>query len=1030
MFINVPDSPQDGVDDSSFVHRKAVQQHLPQRSTTLTEAQQLVAAAGEAIRYSDMRTLRDLVESSKFPKTFMGKVVVPAGPAPASRSSLMHYAAMLGNAEAIHVLVAAGVPVGTADSHGDTPFFLALQRCPQALRVMITQGRDRNLRYVHPRLGRNFLFELVTSPVRPHEGFRRLPLIEYMIVDYGLGPKDRDGAGMSLLEHAQSNYLQLGSEADQVIAYLENPPRGKSSMAAVHGRACWEFAKHPITRVAFWFIFAGIHVAMYLLDVHARGTERPVNATANVWRYHTEHQVNEYVPFVAAGRHNDTAALPFFLDVVDHVFFGWEPETSLIAAKFLSIFLGAIVGFVVFVTVVHFALRDVLGFRMFGAEPTGDGSCCGGGAAEDEPDEAFDDMAEGVTPRGVADASFMTNPMEDDPASRLYLDADEADDAGDGHGGSPKNDEPAPRPNPQQDGPALPMIRGRGRFVLGFYGTMVGIYCGGLVYNAMLTSPLFGYDVDSPRYQDLRMSPGIVMSNGRAVTKDGLLFFFFFITSLLSPFLLVLAFDTMGQALAMRIFVPSTWYSRFGHSSWQVMWPSLRVPITMATLIVFWAAVSFIFFQEGILFYWSDTSRTLFATPHVAVNIFLGGIALLVDVAFLLQDWSMPDLQSLVVVAGKKEARTDAHDGDARAQSSAVNVGSGDTEHARQERKKQLIAGFKKRGGDTKKKAATGKNRDKQRTMLGGAKPQQELTVLHARNAFKVPGIWMCGNVHWLLWFTTSWVMAMDLHYLLKYIGDAVWDDAPYPSWRSAANQTNIFEHVHADDGRDVALFAVALLPTFIAAVVLLITMVRSTTWSACCCTENAVMPVPALDERDEVVVPTTARSGRGSRFVVAGAPTASEADELRIPLGAGAYVDHDEDAPGNSLYDDQRTAPADVWASAYRDDVMKLGSIIDQDDSLLDARGGIGIKIISRAADGVTSSMAQRHVRMMNTSDPAYAATPLHYAVMANSRAAVSALLTRGANTRLRTISGMCTAWELAQLLHYEGLAQLLAQH
>jgi hypothetical protein len=55
------------------------------------------------------------------------------------------------------------------------------------------------------------------------------------------------------------------------------------------------------------------------------------------------------------------------------------------------------------------------------------------------------------------------------------------------------------------------------------------------------------------------------------------------------------------------------------------------------------------------------------------------------------------------------------------------------------------------------------------------------------------------------------------------------------------------------------------------------------------------------------------------------------------------------------------------------------------------------------------------------------YAATPLHYAVLGNARSSVSALLSRGANPRMRTMSGLCTAEELAEMMHFEGLASLL---
>ena len=108
-------------------------------------------------------------------------------------------------------------------------------------------------------------------------------------------------------------------------------------------------------------------------------------------------------------------------------------------------------------------------------------------------------------------------------------------------------------------------------------------------------------------------------------------------------------------------------------------------------------------------------------------------------------------------------------------------------------------------------------------------------------------------------------------------------------------------------------------------------------------------------------------------------------------------------------------TAATDIWTAAFTNNVGALREMIAKDPDLVNARGGSGL---------VCNPQAKR--AFLNTDQlqqDACAASPIHYAVASNSRAAITFLLSKGANPKLRTSSGLFNAKELAAMCGHSGM-------
>jgi hypothetical protein len=585
---------------------------------------------------------------------------------------------------------------------------------------------------------------------------------------------------------------------------------------------------------------------------------------------------------------------------------------------------------------------------------------------------------------------------------------------------------------------------------------------------------------------------------------------------MLFPLIFVTVADEMGQALASQLFIPSPWFARFGVSTCQVAWPYVRIVFDILFVLAVWAVVLFLFIQDQIAFSFDDLHKTLLSTNHVAANLFLGCFAFLCNVVIMLQCWGLPRLQSIVVETTPFHAKPSAK---AKADAPVPTVDalaikarmdrdelrhnpnvyddeSLEIEGARRERRAKLLANVATATRDAQQRTQghqrlSGRDREIARSKAsvasrsGGGDEYYE--VLEVRNAFMLPCTAMRGNVHWFLWFLVGLDAVQDAIYVAKYIyAAAALPEMTRPAEVPPRHAETMFDRVRHKEGRDadidVVQFTFALVPAVIAVLLLLWTVLTSSVWFASCFRRNfALPPLPAIDVNTREMVVVTLPVNRtdvriGQKFAKRVPIKRTNVLFDMTPRGAGSG-----DNDGESHYRAAGSnAVVDAWACAFRDDVVRLGTLLDQTPSLINERGGIGIRVAARDhftkgpdpvasfahhlpgvadyspvdpdappfdhltpprghggtlpiahSDRVTISLDQRTAELLppGSGDPAfYAATPLHYAVLGNARSCVSALLSRGANTRIRCVSGLCTPDELANMLHHDGLGQLLA--
>ncbi|CUG13654.1 transmembrane protein, putative [Bodo saltans] len=126
-----------------------------------------------------------------------------------------------------------------------------------------------------------------------------------------------------------------------------------------------------------------------------------------------------------------------------------------------------------------------------------------------------------------------------------------------------------------------------------------------------------------------------------------------------------------------------------------------------------------------------------------------------------------------------------------------------------------------------------------------------------------------------------------------------------------------------------------------------------------------------------------------------------------------GANRVFDENAPIRppSNATGRKTQANDIWVAAATDDVVKMCTLLEKDPTLVNQRGGPGIE-----CDALS-----RTITVMPPGAQAgaeYAAAPIHYAIASNARGTLTALLSRGANARLRTVHGMFSCREMLEII------------
>jgi hypothetical protein len=1109
--------------------------------------QAAVATAADAVLSRDLEAFRRLightVSDRAVPPLYIGPVNLPPNFARmglvASESSIVHLCVRVGMVDAVRCLVEAGYPMGLPDSNDETPLSIALNHCPETLELMVTKGHHRRLRYVHPRTGRTFLHELLSHPVRPSARFRRLPLLHYLIAEHGLNARERDAEGLSPLEHAQHNYLQLGFEADAIIEFLENPPRARLSAQAALHHSWWEVAKHPVTRLVLLFLCMCVQVIMYVADHHARGAEAPhtcatalrsyyartirMHASAldqfpslspcvekigvHMFRNLTDDAIAgantsfhfdsvegfelvrvtralhgegvDYQPFVAIGYRDSAISFPFIGDIFNHIAYGWDPSTDLIACKIITIVVGALIGGMFFAIVVHGFLRDVLRLTIFGADYW-----------------AFElkriDRVR-IADRQPNHPSHAQNSSNRDDAAVPISP----------HRSSLDNyDSRTVNWFGWHSSPALRARAGNGRGVCIFYGVLTGVYCGGLVFNVFLQHVFeFG---DATQVQRLRMTSVLKHPDASHVTLGELWVVEFSVSLGLFALIFCAVLDELAQALAAQLFLPSPWFSRFGKKVLQETWPQVRIPVTIAFTVSWWAATVYLFVGRGTRFSWYDLPNTLLRTNHVAVNIFLGGVALLIHIGIALQCWTLPRLQALVVVTrpgsprmqgfsdpskpskagGRYQSdapgqpaqqtlqqmalRAEADRDDMANRGNYVDDDDVEIAKARKQRRAQLLQAV----ADAQKADAALSN--VRREKKEGIVMSRECEVVNIRSGFKVLFLGMRGNLCWQLWTLLSWAIVQDAYYLSKYLTDAAnRPESTHPSDVGNIQSRSMFSRAgDSTDGEavaDVVCFSFAVLPAAVAVLLLLGYLIRCSMWVRRTTTSSTSMLLPMVDETSGDMIAINVPAPRheiriGHRLARrATTVTACIREESQQDRNAAGHQPGGRSMGTSSFYDSAgASAVVNVWACAYRDDVVRLGALLDADPSLVNERGGIGIAVrpVQRPAPqeealpfhlpGATgeafsprhhdfyapplstprsSHFTQRTAELLDGTANAmyYAATPLHYAVLGNARSSVGALLHRGANPQIRCANGLCTAHELARMLGHDSLLHAL---
>lgn len=283
------------------------------------------------------------------------------------------------------------------------------------------------------------------------------------------------------------------------------------------------------------------------------------------------------------------------------------------------------------------------------------------------------------------------------------------------------------------------------------------------------------------------------------------------------------------------------------------------------------------------------------------------------------------------------------------------------------------------------------------------------MPYLHRIAAVKVPGFCFAANNSWLLWFVGTVMLALDGRMLLAEL--SAWVDADD----------------FAGDPQRVAL-AMSLIPAGLGAALLLLTLLRNSLWWRCCgaVDDDAVQPLSGVlsvaDDDVELGVAAAEHGTPPPYFSRAGllAPQFAATPPrfgLSTPGAGGSPTPHHSNVTRVSQQQQQQSSPpslhrggitSDVWSFAFHDEVIRMCSQLDLDPNLINKRGGPGLFIDPHG----------KIVRLCSPPDPKFAAAPLHYAIAGNAKSTIAALISRGANPRLRTSHGMWTCRELSSVV------------
>lgn len=257
-------------------------------------------------------------------------------------------------------------------------------------------------------------------------------------------------------------------------------------------------------------------------------------------------------------------------------------------------------------------------------------------------------------------------------------------------------------------------------------------------------------------------------------------------------------------------------------------------------------------------------------------------------------------------------------------------------------------------------------------------------------------------NMMWLLWFLVSLTLTMDFRLLVRQI-------RVFVDREDLTSGLKRFE------------LSMALLPPFVGVVVFLVAVMRTSV-------KLGPRRGAAYGGDDETRTQSQAAgpTGSGGGGGGGGNPRpASSSGNKRLakstpPTANGSSGDITAPARPPSSQSNKRSLVNDIWTAAAADDVIKLCTLLEKDSALINARGGPGIECdISSQSVQILPPSARGGAE--------YSAAPLHYALVAGARSTATALLSRGANPRLRTTHGMFSCKELVAMSKHKNMAELL---
>lgn len=269
----------------------------------------------------------------------------------------------------------------------------------------------------------------VDLPDSEKYGFERMPIIRLLVEEWTLSATDRDANGLSPLLIAHDNYLQLDYESDEILEYLNAPPKQSAVAVVMSRQGISSLMHHPCMRLLIILLAVGTHALMYLTDFLARGAridvgsarttgpfvaldptrlrEPPLSPDSSspaampsswwalysiqdtLWESATSADVRinatsamsasisppsvivSLMPpsYYQYGRHQ-LAYFPFVFDVISMVCTRWPTdESTVLAVKLACIISGIVLGALVSGYLIHGLLR-AMGFGLFGALPT------------------------------------------------------------------------------------------------------------------------------------------------------------------------------------------------------------------------------------------------------------------------------------------------------------------------------------------------------------------------------------------------------------------------------------------------------------------------------------------------------------------------------------------------------------------------------------------------------------------------------------------------------------------------------------